>query len=74
MYENNANFMDAVNIVALFIGILNMIQNQEQTAYNDVNAANEREARYLLDKIGKRLDFQDAMLKEILDYIKNDRG
>lgn len=78
MHENNANFMDAVNIVALLIGILNMIQNQEQTAFNDVNAANEAEAQFLLEELGKKFDEQNQilkehtqMLKEILDRLQN---
>lgn len=60
------NFMDAINIVALIVGLSNLFENREQSAQNDVNAANEKEARYILDQIGKRLDEQDAMLKEIL--------
>lgn len=60
------NYMNAVDILALLIGIQNLCENRQQSAQNDVNAANEREARYLLDELGKRLDEQDAMLKEIL--------
>lgn len=75
MFNQNENyFMNAVDILALLIGLQNLLENRTQSAQNDVNAANEREARYLLDEIGKRLDAQDAMLHEILEYIKNDRG
>lgn len=70
MNQNYNNFMDAVNIVALLIGVENMLENRTQTAQNDVNAANEREARYILEEIGKRLDAQDAMIKEILEVVK----
>lgn len=72
--QQNQNFMDAVNIVALLIGVENMLENRTQTAQNDVNAANEREARYLLDELGKRLDRQDAMLKEILEVVKHENA
>lgn len=64
------NFMDAINIVALIVGLSNLFENREQSAQNDVNAANEKEARYLLDELGKRLDKQDAMLKKILALLK----
>lgn len=64
--QQQDNFMDAINIVALIVGLSNLFENREQSAQNDVNAANEKEARYILDQIGKRLDEQDSMLKEIL--------
>lgn len=67
---NENNFMNAVDLVALLIGIINLQENRTQSAQNDVNAANEREARYLLDEIGKRLDAQDAILKQILDKLE----
>lgn len=63
--------MNAVDLAALLIGIMNLLENRAQTEQNDVNAANEREARYLLDELGKRLDAQDAMLKEILEILKD---
>lgn len=40
----NENFMNAVDIAAFIIGIMNMIQNQQQTAYNDVHTANDEQA------------------------------
>lgn len=69
MFNQNQNFMNAVDLAALLIGIMNLLENRAQTEQNDVNAANEREARYLLDELGKRLDAQDAMIKEILDRL-----
>lgn len=60
------NFMNAVNLAAFIVGIMNMEQNQAQTEYNDVHAANDLQEKHILDALGKRLDEQDAMLKEIL--------
>ena len=74
MNQNYNNFMDAVNIVALLIGVENMLENRTQTAQNDVNAANEVEARYILGEIGKRLDAQDAIIKEILEVVKGENA
>lgn len=74
MFNQNENyFMNAVDILALLIGLQNLFENRTQSAQNDVNAANEREARYLLDEIGKRLDTQDAMLSRILELLEKDR-
>lgn len=65
----NQNFMNAIDLAALLIGIVNLQENRQQTAYNDVNAANEREARYILEQVNKRLDAQDAMIRQILDRL-----
>lgn len=70
---NNENrqfdFLDLLNILSFMIGLENLFENRSQSAQNDVNAANDREAHYILDAIGKRLDAQDAMLKEVLDRL-----
>lgn len=70
MYQNQ-NFMDAVDILALLIGLQNLLENRQQSAQNDVNAANELEARYILEQVNKRLDAQDAMLRQILDHLES---
>lgn len=70
---NNQNrqfdFLDLLNILSFMIGLENLYENRSQSAQNDVNAANDREAHYILDAIGKRLDAQDAMLNEILERL-----
>lgn len=70
----NENFINAVDVVSLILGILNMQLNLEQAQQNDVNGITDKQTHLLLDEIGNRLDKQDAMLKEILKYIKNGRG
>lgn len=70
MFSQNQNFMNAVDIAALLIGIVNLQENRQQTTYNDVHTANDEQARYLLDEIGKRLDRQDAILAHILELLE----
>ena len=41
-----------------------------QNAQNDVGAANDKQASYLLPEIGKRLDRQDRTLEAILDKLE----
>lgn len=69
MFSQNQNFMNAVDIAALIIGIENLFENRQQSAQNDVRAANDEQARFLLGEIGKRLDRQDDMLSRILDRL-----
>lgn len=71
MFNQSQNFMDAIDIAALLIGIINLCENREQTAYNDVHAANDEQARLLLDKLGKRLDKQDAMMARIIELLES---
>lgn len=70
MLNQNQNFMNAVDLASLILGILNMQLNIEQAQQNDVNGATDRQTHVLLDEIGKRLDAQDAMIKEILQTLK----
>lgn len=65
--------MDILSIISLIIGYENLIENRCKSAQNDVNAANDKQAKYLLDEFGKRLDRQDAMLKKILDILGDEK-
>ena len=64
--------MDLLQIVSLMLGYVNLMENRQQSAQNDVNAANDKQAKHLLDEIGKRLYRQDAMLQQILEVINRE--
>lgn len=73
MFNQNENyFMNAVDILALLIGIVNLQENRQQSAYNDVHAANDAQAKLLLDELGKKFDEQNAMLSRIVELLEND--
>ena len=63
--------MDLLSVMSFFLGLENLQENRQQSAQNDVNAATDRQAKLILDEIGKRPDAQDAMLKEILGSMPN---
>ncbi len=67
---NGIEFADALGIVSLIVGLQNMAENREQSAANDVSAANDKQASYLLEEIGKRLDKQDRMLEAIMKKLE----
>lgn len=69
--QNNNNFINAIDIAAFIIGVMNMVQNRQQTEQNDVNAANDKQARYLIEELGKKFDEQNEMLADILSALKN---
>jgi hypothetical protein len=54
--------LDAVTLASFVLAWQNLIENREQSAHNDVSAANDRQAAYLLDKVGERLDRIEAKL------------
>lgn len=67
---NGIEFADFLGIVSLWVGLENMAENRQQSAQNDVGAANDKQASFLLSEIGKRLDRQDRTLEAILDKLE----
>lgn len=61
---------DVLGVASFMLGLENLQENREQSAQNDVNAANDKQASYLLSEIGKRLDRQDRTLEAILEKLE----
>lgn len=73
------SYGDVVGAVGLLIGLINLMENRQQSAQSDelikqidVDAANDKQARLLLEELGRKFEEQNAMLKKILEVI--DRG
>ena len=64
MNDQNNTFGNWIDIIALLIGLQNLMENRIQTAQNDVNAANDAQAEYLLSEINRRFDEQNEILAE----------
>lgn len=43
---------------------MNLLENREQSKQNDVQAANDQQAQYLLQEINRRFDEQNKILDE----------
>ena len=70
-------FADWLSIVSLYLGVRNLTDNEQQSdaqlkilRRNDVQAANDRQAAYLLEELGRKFDEQNKMLEEILKAVK----
>lgn len=81
MNMNNDNFMNAVDIAALLLGIVNLQENRSQTAYNDVHAANDNQAKFLLQELDNRflqqnteLEVQTTLLNEIYAKLSTEKN
>lgn len=69
-------FSNAINLLALALGIENLQENRAQSQYNDVHAANDQQAEYLLGEIkalfaeqNEILEKQNQMLDRLLKAI-----
>jgi hypothetical protein len=83
--QNDFDILDLISILSFLIGIYslyialeNLYENRTQSAaseelmhQNDVNAANDKQAKYLLDAIYGRLDKQDEQMELILNRLES---
>lgn len=68
---------DLVGLFSLYLGARNLAENEQQSDAQmkilrqiDVGAANDRQAAYLLEELGRKFDEQNKMLREILEAVK----
>lgn len=61
--------LDALTVLSFLLGYENLMENREQSRQNDVSDANDKQAKYLLDELGRKFDEQNAMLKKILEAL-----
>lgn len=73
----NNELINLINILSLVVGLQNMQENRLQSAQNDVQAANDKQAHYLLQEINRRfdeqnkiLDEQNIMIKKLLELLE----
>lgn len=70
--------IDILSVLSFIIAIQNLDENRQQSAHNDVQAANAKQEQHLLQGIKKMfeeqnqmLEDQNRMLDEILDSVRN---
>lgn len=75
--NNGLEFADALAILSLYLGVRNLSENESQSDAQlrilrqiDVGAANDKQAAYLLEELGRKFDEQNAMLQEILKAVR----
>lgn len=62
--------IDIISVLSFMLGYENLLENRTQSAHNDVSAANDRQARFLLEELSQKFEEQNAMLREILEVLK----
>lgn len=74
-YNNDKDeLINLINILSFMIGLENMQENRLQSAQNDVQMANDKQAKYLLEEINRRFDEQNEMLRSIQKELDKMRG
>lgn len=77
MNDQKLEFADLLGIVSLYLGLRNLTENEIQSDAqlkllkdNDVQSANDKQAQYLLEELGRKFDEQNEMLKTIMEAVK----
>lgn len=70
--ENNS-FEQFLSLFSVLLGYENLIENRQQSKQNDVQSANDKQAKYLLEELSKKFDEQNLLLKEIMEELKGER-
>jgi hypothetical protein len=69
MGQQQYSLLDVLTIVSFFVGVENLMENRQQSAQNDVNIANDRQAKFLLRALSEKFDEQNEMLKTIMEAV-----
>lgn len=62
--------IDIISVLSFMLGYENLLENRQQSAQNDVSAANDKQAKFLLEELGRKFEEQNSMLREILEVLK----
>ena len=62
--DQNNELINLINILSFVVGYSNSQENRQQSAHNDVQAANDKQAEYLLNEIRRRFEEQNKTLDE----------
>lgn len=70
----NNDVGNLLDLISILIGYENLMENRQQSADNDVNIANQKQAKQILDDLHAQFNIQNAMLEyqnELLEEILN---
>ena len=77
---NDNDMGNLLNLISILLGYENLIENRQQSADNDINASNQRQAKQILDDLHAQfnvqnamLEYQNQLLEEILKILKGER-
>jgi hypothetical protein len=71
MNRREFDFMDVISILSLALGYENLLENRQQSAQNDIGAANDAQAKFMLEEINGRFEDQNKVLVEIQQRLQS---
>lgn len=81
MSNKEYDFLDLISILSFYLGYRNLIENEQQSKStdelikkNNINVANDKQAKFLLEELGRKFDEQNAMLKQILEAVRKNEN
>lgn len=66
--------LDIISVLSFLLGYENLLENRQQSTHNDVSAANDKQAQFLIEELGRKFEEQNAMLREILEVVKHEKS
>ena len=70
MEDNGIKGLDILTVASFLLGYENLIENREKSRQNNVSAANDKQAEYLLLELGRKFDEQNKLLERILKAVE----
>lgn len=71
MNQREFDFVDVISILSLALGYENLLENRQQSAQNDIGAANDAQAKFMLEEINGRFEDQNKVLVEIQQRLQS---
>lgn len=71
MNQREFDFMDMISILSLALGYENLLENRQQSAQNNIGAANDAQAKFMLEEINRRFEDQNKVLAEIQQRLQS---
>lgn len=68
--NQNNELINLINILSFMVGVENLSENRIQSAHNDVQIANDKQAEYLLNEINRRFDEQNKILARLVELLE----
>lgn len=77
MNDKQYDFLDFLSIMSFYLGYRNLLENEMQSKNtdelikkNDINSANDKQARFLLEELNRKFEEQNAILERILKAVE----
>lgn len=69
-FQNQFDIIDIISVLSFMLGLQNLNENRLQSAHNDVQAANSKQEKHLMDNLTKLFQEQNEMLEDIQERLR----